>query len=733
MDTGRPAREGGRGRMSAAADRLTLRAAEPLADALRRDGIGDFRAASEFAACLTPLLAALDYRGSPRRLLEALPHFSSDIDLVDLRGVLAELGFATSPLQLKLSDLDARLAPCLFVTEAEGPLVVIEPRGDRAVVVSPETSEPVEIDVRGLAGTAFIVERGARLEAPPHDRPFTETILARFRPLLIQMIAITFLIDLVTLLASLASMLIYDKVIGARAHEFLLFLTVGLGVLFAGDWFLRMARGRIVAFIGARIDRLVGVATLRQLLSLPLASIENVPVGAQASRLKEFESIREFFTGPLAQLALEMPFLVVALATLTVIAGPLALVPAALVLVFALIAWLVFGSLKRAVAVAGRARSQRHAFLVEMLGGVRAIRQTGAEHVWLDRFRQLSAETAAYQDRAQQWSLFMQTLSQILVLSAGVATLALGVRSVLAGTMTVGALVATMAILWRVTGPMQAGLVLLPRLEGMLRTMVQINGLMRLKPARPPVASAAHVERVFRGDLQAVRISHRYRNDADPALLGAEVAAKRGEIVALVGASGSGKSTLLKIIAGLYQPQGGAVMIDGIDIRQLPPGDLQRAICYLPQNSHLFHGTIEQNLRLADPTVSSHDLMMALSDAGAVDEVTALKDGLNTRIGDQRTQRLPAGLLQRLSLARVLMSSAPIMLLDEPGQSLDDAGDEALKAVLRDQRGRRTVIIVTHRPSHIQFCDRVVLLQEGRVVRDAPAADFLKQMKGPGK
>mgnify|MGYP000069206934 CR=1 FL=1 len=277
-----------------------------------------------------------------------------------------------------------------------------------------------------------------------------------------------------------------------------------------------------------------------------------------------------------------------------------------------------------------------------------------------------------------------------------------------------------------------------PRQQGWGGTVDPRQGYGQPQPQRfqegpPPVASAAHVERVFRGDLQAVRISHRYRNDADPALLGAEVAAKRGEIVALVGASGSGKSTLLKIIAGLYQPQGGAVMIDGIDIRQLPPGDLQRAICYLPQNSHLFHGTIEQNLRLADPTVSSHDLMMALSDAGAVDEVTALKDGLNTRIGDQRTQRLPAGLLQRLSLARVLMSSAPIMLLDEPGQSLDDAGDEALKAVLRDQRGRRTVIIVTHRPSHIQFCDRVVLLQEGRVVRDAPAADFLKQMKGPGK
>ena len=719
---------------AAASERLTLRASEPLVEALRRDGIGDFRAVSPFAACLTPLLSALDFRGSRRRLLESLPHFANDLDLVDLRNVLVELGFPTTPLRVALADLDPRLAPCLFVTVDEGPLIVIEPRGDRAVVVPPDSAEPVEIDVTGLRGTAYIVERQTRLEAPPEDRPFSEAVLLRFRPLVWQLLAVTVIIDLITLAAAMASMLIYDKVIGAHATEFLAHLALGFGVLFIGDAVLRGVRTRVIAHVGARIDRLVGVATLKQLLSLPLTAIENTPVGIQASRLKEFESIRDFFTGPLAQLALELPFLIIAVAALGFIAGPVALVPVGLVLVFALIGWLIITPLKRAISIASRARSQRQGFMVEMLGGLRAIRQTGAEDVWIQRYRQLSAETAAFHDKAQQWSLLMQTLSQILVLAAGVACLAIGVGRVLGGSMTIGALVATMAILWRVTGPLQMVLILLPRLEGLLRTKTQIDGLMRLKPARPPVAPVAHVERIFRGDVQALRISHRYNNDSDPALLAAELTARRGEIIAIVGSSGSGKSTLLKIIAGLYQPQGGAVTIDGIDIRQLPPGDLQRALCYLPQNSHLFHGTIEQNLRLADPTASSHDLMMALGEAGALDEVTALKEGLDTRIGDQRTQRLPAGLLQRLSLARVLLSSAPIMLLDEPGQALDDKGDNALKAVLAKLRGRRTVIIVTHRPSHIQLCDRVVMLQEGRVTRDAPAAEFLKATsKGPSK
>ena len=392
-----------------------------------------------------------------------------------------------------------------------------------------------------------------------------------------------------------------------------------------------------------------------------------------------------------------------------------------------------FPPLRRAIAAAGRARSQRHGFLVEMLGGMRAIRQTGVEDVWLARYKELSAETAARQDRAQQWSLFMHTASQILVLVAGVVVLALGIRSVIAGAMTVGALVATMAIVWRVLAPAAAR----PGHAAAAR-----DGPALGRADQPADAAAAGAAGVGDGRARRARVPRRPAGDAHlaplprrhrPGAARVDRGTKRGEIVAVVGNSGSGKSTLLKVIAGLYQPQGGQVMIDGIDIRQLPPGELQRATCYLPQNGHLFHGTIEQNLRLAEPTASAHDLTMALEAAGAVDDVNALPEGIGTRIGDNRTQALPAGLLQRLSLARVFLSRAPIILLDEPGQSLDDRGDAALKNMLQTMRGRRTVILVSHRPSHVALCDRVLLLADGRGVRDQPAADFLKPSKGPSR
>ena len=719
--------------MSALAEKLTLRATEPLVEALRGGGIGDFRAVSPFAGCLMPMLAALDWRGDRRRLLEALPHFANNLDLDDLRNVLAELGFPTKPLRTDLGALDPRLLPCLFVRADGRPIVAVAVVAGRVTYVDPEDNERREMPVAGLRGMAYVVPAAPPADAIPDERSFMARIAERFRPLVWQLLALTLVIDLATIAGSLSTMLVYDKVIGSHAPDFLLALGLGLGFLFLCDWGLRLARLRMVAFIGARIDRLVGVATIRQLLTLPMSFVESAPVGSQASRLKEFEGVRDFFTGPLAQLVLELPFLLLAVVVLFAIAGSIAFVPVALTALFALVGWIFFPPLRRAIAAAGRARSQRHGFLVEMLGGMRAIRQTGVEDVWLARYKELSAETAARQDRAQQWSLFMHTASQILVLVAGVTVLALGIRSVIAGAMTVGALVATMAIVWRVLTPLQLALVMLPRLEMVLRSIAQINQLMRLRPARPASAAAAHAERVFRGDLQAMRISHRYRADTDPALLAVDLVAKRGEIVAVVGNSGSGKSTLLKVIAGLYQPQGGQVTIDGIDIRQLPPGELQRATCYLPQNGHLFHGTIEQNLRLAEPTVSAHDLTMALEAAGAVEDVNALPEGIGTRIGDNRTQALPAGLLQRLSLARVFLSRAPIILLDEPGQSLDDRGDAALKNMLQTMRGRRTVILVSHRPSHIALCDRVLLLADGRGVRDQPAAEFLKPSKGPSR
>jgi ABC-type bacteriocin/lantibiotic exporter with double-glycine peptidase domain len=268
-----------------------------------------------------------------------------------------------------------------------------------------------------------------------------------------------------------------------------------------------------------------------------------------------------------------------------------------------------------------------------------------------------------------------------------------------------------------VLAPLQLGIATLQRLTQIRQGIAQIDQLLRLKPELTDRAAPAVVQRVFRGQITLNRVSLRYRAEAEPALLGVDLAVKAGEMVGLAGHSGAGKSTALKVMAGLYQPQAGTVMLDGLDIRQMTPAELRLAVTYAPQNRHMFYGTIAQNLRLAAPTASTPDLHAALAEAGGLEEVLALKDGLDTQLGDQGASGLPAGLLQRIALARVFLRPAAVLLLDEPGQWLDTNGDAALMAALQRRKGKQTIILISHRPSHLALCDRVATFDGGRIVQ----------------
>jgi ATP-binding cassette subfamily C protein/ATP-binding cassette subfamily C protein LapB len=187
---------------------------------------------------------------------------------------------------------------------------------------------------------------------------------------------------------------------------------------------------------------------------------------------------------------------------------------------------------------------------------------------------------------------------------------------------------------------------------------------------------------------------------------------------------------VLKLLAGMVQAQAGSIMVDGIDIRQLDPRELRLGISYLPQSAQLFHGTVAQNLRLAEPVASDEALERACGEAGVLDDIRALPEGFGTRLNDQRLRSMPGGFRQRLALARAYLRDCPILLLDEPATGLDEAGDAVLMQSLAALRGKRTVLIVTHRPSHMKLCDRVAVLDAGRVVLDGPPAEVTKRLFG---
>ena len=401
--------------------------------------------------------------------------------------------------------------------------------------------------------------------------------------------------------------------------------------------------------------------------------------------------------------------------------------PVSLILAYTVLGAVTIPMTRRQVGRTSEAKTKNDNFLIESLINQRTISDLSEEDRWVDKFRQFSRRYSTQNDRARFINFAVQTISQSFMTLAGVATLGIGTMMVLDGALTAGGLIAVMALVWRVLAPLQQTFLSLGRLGQILQSFQQINRLMRIRlERRPGVLSSFY--RSFSGALSIMQLSFRYPGRQEPALRGVQFTVKPGEVIAITGPSGAGKTTLLNIINGLYDPQGGAVFIDDLDIRQLEPGEWRHAIGYAPETSTLFYGTIAQNLRLAHPSASQEDLERAVQEAGVGDYRDQLPDWLETRLSGPSLARMPDGLKKRLVLARAYVKSAPLYLFDNPGDNLDRAGDAAFMKKINSLRGHATVVYTTHRPSHMRAADRLIYMTGGQAVLDGQPEEVLAKI-----
>ncbi len=692
--------------------------------------LGSFKALTDLAACLLPLLKELDWDGDPRHLLEAMPHFADKLDLTDLLNVMANLGYSSRSLNLDFGQMDPRLAPCLFLPNDGPAMVVVSREGNTLNVFDGEKRNYLQIPAQKMAGRFFVFENAPDWEREQDNigrGSYVSHVLGRFRPLILRGLATSLVINLLVLATPLFIMSVYDKVIGSGSYSMLAFLLGGIAIVMIGDLALKAVRARMIAHFGARLDHILGRAVLQRILFLPPAYTELANISAQVARLKDFEVIREFFTGPMATVAFEIPFTLLFLFAMAALAGPMVFVPMLGMVLFLSIVLTLRPAMRRRVADASRAGSRRQQFLVESISKLRDIRDTGAEDVWRVRYRELTAAASIKGYESARLTATAQVVSQSLIVCTGLTTLGWGVHRVLAGDMTVGALIASMTMVWWIMRPLQAGFVAMTQMERVRDSASQIDRLLAVRPERADGERPRPMPRVL-GRITFNNASMRYLADSDPAVIGLNLQIEPGEVIGVVGPNGSGKSTILKLILGLYRPQAGSVRIDGVDIRQIDPIEMRRSIAYVPQQCEVFFGTISQNLRLASPAASDEEIEWACQEAGVLDDIKALPKGFWTRIGDGRTQTMPSHMMQRLSLARAYLKRAPITLFDEPANGLDFVGDQQFIKVLEKMRGNSTVFLVTHRPSHLKQCDRVIVMQQGQVRMIGPAQKVLDKL-----
>ncbi|MEM9841165.1 MAG: ABC transporter transmembrane domain-containing protein [Pseudomonadota bacterium] len=661
-------------------------------------------------------LDCIGWSGSDRRFFEAQPYLDAVNELNALRTFLFKLDFSTTLASAERTKLRDAFLPCFLIDDANRLRVIrsIDAGGDCSIF-DPTTGQLEQKAKATLRGTLVFPEATAEKGPAAAAEKWTGIALRAFGKDLRMIFLVSFLVNMFLLALPIYIMNVYDKAIGTGATDILLWLSVGICFIIAADLAFKTIKAKLQARLASRLDQQASTAIFRQLMFLPLSFVENSAIGDQMTRIRQMGAFRDAFTGALVNAIFDLPFLVLFLLAIYLVAGPIVLVPVVLIVLFGLLAMWSIPASNRAVREVGQARIALQNLSIEMVTNHDQIQQLGCQSVFLEQYRDASARAAAASHKMRQFNLVTETIAQGLVTISGVATLSAGALMAMAGTLSVGALIACMALAWKVLNPIRgmflSGLVL----GQTIQSFRQIDRLMGIQPEREP-ERAPTVSQEFTGQIEFDRVAFRFNSKRQPALRQLSFKIEPREFIAVCGPSGAGKTTMIKTLLGLYQPQSGLVRVNGINLRQINLGAWRQNVGTALEVADFYHGTIAQNIRLAHPEASDAEID-AIARRFGLDAYYGhvLDEGLNTRMSHQNLARWPDALTSRISLCRAFIKQNAILVLDNPADTLDFDGEASLKAELERARHTSTIIMTTHRPSLMRLADKVLWIEDGMV------------------
>jgi ATP-binding cassette subfamily C protein LapB len=702
--------------------------------------------AEEFSSPPDPLVGCLLILGSLHGLPASAYAVTAGLPLDDDRLLPSQferaarrIGLRASVLERPLDQLTALQLPAVLLLQDDEACVFLGWKGDdTAMVRLPENPEAeVAIDRSVLAGlyTGFAI-----LAAPVHrydertpDKPgrvaeghwFWGTLAESWR-IYRDVLVASVLINLFAVASPLFVMNVYDRVVPNSAIETLWVLAIGVSIVFGFDLLLRTLRGRFIDTAGGRADMLMSARLYERILGLRLDA-RPASAGAFANNLREFDGIRDFFTSLTLTTIVDVPFSVLFLLVVWLVAGPLVLVPLAAIPVLVAFGLYVQPRLRRAAQQAMRASAQKNATLVESMVEAETVRALGVEGRLQRQLEQSNAENVRWNVEARGWALSATNLATFLQQLVSVGVVVFGVYLIAAGQLSMGALIAAVILSGRAVVPLAAVAGLLTRFYQANAALQALDEVMRL-PVERPDGKVFVTRPVLQGDIEFDHVTFAYPEQQVPALKDASFRIPAGERVAIIGRIGSGKTTINRLIAGLFQPQDGAVRIDGIDMRQLDPGDLRHNVAYVSQDNQLLFGTVRDNLTLGVTQVDDEAIVRAADLSGVASFVNRHPLGFDMPVGEGGS-RLSGGQRQAVALARALVQDAPVLLLDEPTGSMDNSSEEHIRHELATVVEGKTVVLITHRASLLDLVERVIVVDAGQIVADGPKAQVLEALR----
>ena len=645
-------------------------------------------------------------------------------------------GLEAKVVESSLDRLDGDTLPAILLLRDSQACVLLARDGERAKVLHCGADAPASIDMQVLAdgylGSALLTrmafnfdERAPEvgIERGPH---WFWGAMRQNLPLYRDVMLAAGMVNVFALALPLFTMNVYDRVVPNHAVETLWVLAVGVALVLLGDFSLRSMRGFFLDLASKRVDLTLSAFIMERVLGMRLEE-RPASVGSLAANLRSFETVRDFITSATITALIDLPFTVIFLAVIGWIAWPM-LIPAVLAMLFVTGYAATVGTRIHELAVSSfRAGAMRNATLVESLVGLETVKTLGAEGVMQKRWERSAsflAHTGARQRMLALSTINVALLSQQLVV---ISVIVIGVYLIGAGQLSLGGLIACSMLGSRALAPMGQIAGLMTQYHNAMTALQALDQIVS-HPVERPHGARFLSRQSFRGDIEFRDVGFSYPNTEVNALRGVSLRIRAGEKVAILGRTGSGKSTLLRLILGLYRPLSGAVLIDGIDLRQLEPGELRRSIGYVPQDVTLFYGTLRENLTIGTPHAEDTDILHSADIGNIAEFVNQHPKGFDMPVGE-RGESLSGGQREGVAIARAVINKPPILLLDEPTAAMDHSSEDTVKRKLREFCSDRTMLVVTHRTSLLDIVERIIVIDNGKIVADGPKATVIEALR----
>lgn len=529
--------------------------------------------------------------------------------------------------------------------------------------------------------------------------------------------------NLFALGTSLFSMIVYNRIIPSNAMSSLMVLVSGMMLVMLVDYLTRTIRNRFLSVAGVDSDLTLADRLFTRVLDLQFKSRKG-SVGALANTLKEFEHIREFFASATLVSMIDVPFAFVFLAAMYLIGG-LMVVPLAIGIVILVVATLYVQPRMKALAQHSFEDGQsKHSVLVESLTGLETLKLVGAGGFMRRRLRGVLERQADVSEQMKDDTHFITNISQTVQQLVQMFVVTVGAILVTTGEFGYGAIIACTILSGKALAPFAQLTQILVRLNQIGVSYKALADLMA-QPVEHPEERSFLPRRRFRGDVELRKVTFTYPDQQAPVLHEVSFKVKAGERVAILGHIGSGKTTIGRLIAGLYEPEGGTIFIDDIDTKQIAPADLRENLGISMQDVWLMSTSLEANISLGAVEVSTEDVLRAAKLTGVSDFADKHQEGFKMTL-KERGESLSGGQRQAVSLARALARRPQIIILDEPTSSMDARSEQLFVKRFKEELPEATLILITHRTSLLSLVDRVIIMENGRVAGMGTTDQFSK-------